>query len=141
MDYTIMDDNNSTNINYDDLLQSVNTTINTTINNTNNHTINNTNNHTINNTNNHTNNQNYNSNYQAQLVNYSLNYTVRDLKRISKYYKLNIRKKVKDDLIYSILSFETNIDNNAVVSKRKELWYYLQQLLEDSFFNRYIYLD
>tara|TARA_Y100000389_G_C17454294_1_gene516999 strand:+ start:2283 stop:2696 length:414 start_codon:yes stop_codon:yes gene_type:complete len=137
MDYTIMDDNNSTNINYDDLLQSVNTTIN----NTNNHTINNTINNTNNHTNNHTNNQNYNSNYQAQLVNYSLNYTVKDLKRISKYYKLNIRKKVKDDLIYSILSFETNIDNNAVVSKRKELWYYLQQLLEDSFFNRYIYLD
>ena len=129
MDYTIMDDNNSTNINYEDLLQSVNTTIN------------HTNNHTINHTINHTNNQNYNSNYQAQLVNYSLNYTVRDLKRISKYYKLNIRKKVKDDLIYSILLFENNIDNNAVVSKRKELWYYLQQLLEDPFFNRYIYLD
>ena len=68
MDYTIMDDNNSTNINYEDLLQSVNTTINYT--------------------NNHTNNQNYNSNYQAQLVNYSLNYTVRAFHRISKYYRI-----------------------------------------------------
>ena len=117
MDYTITDDNTSTNVNYADLLRSVNETVN------------------------NNSGENYNSNYQAQLVNYSLNYTMKDLKRIAKYYKINIRKKVKDELIYSILLFENNADNYNIVSKRKELWYYLEQLLDDPFFHKYIYFD
>ena len=66
---------------------------------------------------------------------------MKDLKRIAKYYKINIRKKVKDELIYSILLFENNTDNYNIVSKRKELWYYLEQLLDDPFFHKYIYFD
>ena len=68
----------------------------------------------------------------TEMVNYDMNYTVKQLLLICDYYGLmkdvRTNKMKKQDVIEQILLFENNMENYEVVTRRKELWYYINEL-------------
>jgi hypothetical protein len=44
----------------------------------------------------------------------------------------------KQDIIEQILMFENNNDNYELVIRRKELWYYINELKEDKMMKKYV---
>jgi hypothetical protein len=80
----------------------------------------------------------------AKHVNYKINYTVKQLLVICDYYNIskNIKliKANKDDIITNLISFENNPDNYNIVNKRKQLWYYMEELKNDKFMKKFIML-
>lgn len=71
-------------------------------------------------------------------IDYNLNYNMKQLKQIAGYYKINIKKLNKDKLIQSILDFEYDYNNIEITEKRKELWYYLEELKNDKYTKQFI---
>jgi len=74
---------------------------------------------------------------------YDKNYTVKQLQQICDYYsnlgmKMEKGKKKKQDLVCEIVLFEENEENIEIVSKRKELWYYIEELKRDTFMKKYV---
>ena len=69
------------------------------------------------------------------IKNYDLNYTVKQLMQICEYYNLSkdikTNKLKKQDIIEQIIMFENNYDNYDIVLKRKEMWYYMNELKND----------
>ena len=74
-------------------------------------------------------------------VDYDLNYTVSELKLIFKYYKLSFRKMKKEEMINTLVDYETNEENIYFVQHRKQMWYYLNELMNDEFFKNYILIN
>jgi len=74
-------------------------------------------------------------------VDYDLNYTVSEIKLIFKYYKLNFRKMKKEEMINTLVEYETNEENSYFVQHRKQLWFYLNELMNDNFFKSYILIN
>jgi len=66
------------------------------------------------------------------------NYITKDLQKIANYYHISTRKMKKDDIIRNIVEFELNIENREVVSRRKLLQFYYEELKADSFFTTYV---
>lgn len=79
--------------------------------------------------------------YESLKLDYLLNTTVKELRKIALYYELNIRKKNKSDLIESIVFFEMNKENIDIVDNRKLMWHYFETLKRDIFFKKYIIID
>jgi hypothetical protein len=76
----------------------------------------------------------------AQLNDYELNYTTKQMMTINDYYKLgNTSKLKKIDIIERIVEFENDKNNNDIVSKRQTLWFYLQELKSDPFTKKFIW--
>ena len=71
-------------------------------------------------------------------IDYSINYTIKDLGHILDYYKINKRKLKKVEMIQFIIMFEEDPENQAIVYRRKQLWAYVKQLKKDEFFSKYI---
>lgn len=69
---------------------------------------------------------------------FSDNYTVKELQQIADYYTLPTRKLKKGDLIQRIVEFELDSKNYDIVSKRKVLYFYYEELKSDSFFKDYV---
>ena len=82
-----------------------------------------------------------NDNIFAEELDYSTNYTVKSLKQILDYYKISYRKMIKSELIQTIILFENDINNQAIVDKRKKYWNYLKLLKQDDFFSKYIIFE
>ena len=80
-----------------------------------------------------------NINY-AQEVNYNLNFTLRQLTQICDYYgiKTNKRASKKSELISLLVAFETSQCNYEIVSKRKQLWHYINELKNDKFMKKFV---
>lgn len=77
----------------------------------------------------------------TELMNYyNDNYNVKGLLKICEYYGIakDLQKCKKLGLIYNILLFENNDMNYDVVLKRKQLWYYINELKQDKFMKRHI---
>jgi hypothetical protein len=78
----------------------------------------------------------------TEMVNYDMNYTVKQLLLICDYYGLmkdvKTNKMKKQDVIEQILLFENNIENYELVIRRKELWYYLNELKNDKMMKKYV---
>lgn len=78
----------------------------------------------------------------TEMVNYDMNYTVKQLLVICEYYGLlkdvKTNKMKKQDVIEQILLFENNIDNYEVVIKRKEMWYYINELKNDKMMKKFV---
>jgi len=90
---------------------------------------------------------NENDHYEADqlytdMLNYDMNFTVKQLLLICEYYGLlkdvKINKMKKQDIIEQILMFENNNDNYETVIRRKELWYYINELKEDKMMKKFI---
>jgi hypothetical protein len=78
----------------------------------------------------------------AEISNYDMNYTNKQLILICEYYGLNkgmkLNKLKKHDLIENIMIHENNPKHIVDVMKRKQMWYYLDELKADKFFKKYV---
>ena len=78
----------------------------------------------------------------TQMKLYDLNYNIKQLLIICEYYNLlkDIRanKSKKQDIIEQIIFFENNPENIEIVNKRKELWYYMDELKNDKIMKRFV---
>ena len=68
-------------------------------------------------------------------------YTVKQLYLILQYYDICKGRMCKDEIIQTLLLFETDEDNLNIVNKRKYLWSIATQLKNDDFFSKYIVID
>ena len=78
----------------------------------------------------------------VKLIDYNLNYNIKQLLLICEYYGLlkevKINKMKKLEVIYFLLDFEENIDNSCIVYKRKQLWYFMSELKNDKFMKKFV---
>ena len=77
----------------------------------------------------------------AMELEYKENYTKKQLEKIADYYQISKRKKRKDELIEAIVLFEQNIQNSDITEKRKTLWFYLQEIMNDNYLSKFLILD
>ena len=76
-----------------------------------------------------------------EMKNYEVNFNVKQLMLICEYYEMkDIRanKLKKQDIIEQIILFETNPENIELTTKRKELWYYIDELKNDKMMKRFV---
>jgi hypothetical protein len=78
------------------------------------------------------------------IINYNENYNIKELLLICEYYgfakKLKSNKFNKKQIIEYLVNFETNFVNNDIVCKRKSLWFYINELKNDKFMKKFIFL-
>lgn len=76
-----------------------------------------------------------------EMKNYELNFNVKKLMLICEYYEMKdirVNKLKKQDIIEQIILFETNPENIEVVTKRKEMWYYIDELKNDKMMKKFV---
>lgn len=70
---------------------------------------------------------------------YDTNYNVKQLLMICDYYGLKQLKKAnKIVIIHEVIKFENDINNNEIVIKRKNMWYYMEELKKDKFMKKFV---
>ena len=76
----------------------------------------------------------------AEMSNYDLNYNMKQLVTICNYYNIICNKKVwkKMDYIKAIIEFEHNLENYDTVVRRKQMWFYMEELKNDKFMKQFI---
>ena len=74
----------------------------------------------------------------AMELNYKLNYTTKYLGHIIDYYGISKTKLNKDGIIRKIVEFELDLNNIAIVERRKYLFENMEELKNDSFFKKFI---
>tara|TARA_B000000437_G_C11460977_1_gene230563 strand:+ start:138 stop:518 length:381 start_codon:yes stop_codon:yes gene_type:complete len=72
---------------------------------------------------------------------YMENYTKKQLDLIADYYKISKRKKRKHILIEDIVAFENNMENEEIVSQRKLMWFYVEQIKCDNYLSKFLILE
>jgi hypothetical protein len=89
-------------------------------------------------------------NIMSELKNYELNFTIKQLLLICDYYGLTkqtksieyygskAKKMKKQDIITLIIMFENDTENIEIVIKRKEFWFYLDQLKDDKIMKKFV---
>lgn len=77
------------------------------------------------------------------MLNYQLNMTVRQLLQICDYYGiakgLKTNKCTKDEIICLLVDFEENLENYEIVSRRRLMWFYIEELKNDKFMKKFIF--
>jgi hypothetical protein len=77
--------------------------------------------------------------FLAQMSEYDLNYTLKQLGMIYEYYNIGkIAKLKKADIIQAIVVFEHDGENYEIVMRRQQLWHYLEELKSDKFMKRFV---
>ena len=77
--------------------------------------------------------------FLAQMNEYDLNYTLKQLGMIYEYYNMGkITKLKKADIIQAIVVFEHDAENCEIVMRRQQLWHYLEELKADKFMKRFV---
>ena len=76
--------------------------------------------------------------YMANEINYSTNYTRKELDRIADYYEISKRKKRKDDIVQDIVIFEQDPENIELVFRRKKLWSYMTEIKGDKYLRKFL---
>ena len=87
---------------------------------------------------------NINSNNLTHFIlNYQINYTIKQLLQICDYYgiakELKTNKCSKDEIICILVHFENNDENSEIVFKRQTMWLYINELKNDKFMKKYIF--
>jgi hypothetical protein len=75
--------------------------------------------------------------FMANCVFFNENYTYKQLVKIAEYYKIKKNRK-KEFLINEIVLFEMNEENEDIIIQRKLYDYYIESLLEDDYYKRFI---
>lgn len=86
-------------------------------------------------------NYNYNDNKDCIMNKLYLYYNQMNVKKIShilNYYKIYKHKLTKNEMIQILIFFETDQFNIDIVNKRIYLWKNIEELKNDSFFNKFI---
>ena len=78
--------------------------------------------------------------YNIELLEYNT-YNVKQLSHILQYYDISKGRMCKDEIIQTIILFETDENNLNIVNKRKYLWSVATLLKKDDFFSKYIVID
>jgi len=77
-----------------------------------------------------------------EMKDYEMNYNVKQLLLICEYYDIlkdvRANKAKKQDIIEQILLFEKNLENIEITMKRKELWYYINELKNDKIMKKFV---
>ena len=77
--------------------------------------------------------------FLAQMSEYDLNYTLKQLGMIYEYYNIGKTTKLKKaDIIQAIVVFEHDAENCEIVMRRQQLWHYLEELKADKFMKRFV---
>jgi len=79
--------------------------------------------------------------YIACELDYKENYTKKQLELIADYYDISKKKKKKRELIEEIVIFEKEVMNYDMTQKRKTLWFYMEEINNDSFLSKFLILD
>ena len=74
----------------------------------------------------------------AQHIDYYENYNIKMLRHIATYYNILKKKLKKNELIDEIIKFENDPNNSIKVYNRKRYWHYINELINDSYFSKYI---
>ena len=75
----------------------------------------------------------------ALVTNYNINYNLNYLNNIMDFYNIKKHKNMKkNDIINSIVNFETNSDNKQIVKERIRLCSNFIELKNNDFFNKFI---
>jgi hypothetical protein len=77
----------------------------------------------------------------SQILNYQLNMTVQQLMRICNYYGIakGLNKCPKDVLVSILVDFESDETNATVVSQRRLMWFYIEELRNDKFMKKHVF--
>jgi hypothetical protein len=80
--------------------------------------------------------------YVSNIMNYTDNFTVKELLLICDYYGiakgLKSKKINKEQIVYFLVDFESNHNNAEIVCKRQNLWFYMNELKNDKFMKKYV---
>jgi hypothetical protein len=80
----------------------------------------------------------------VNIINYNINYTIKELMLICSYYgisqNIKINKCNKEEIILALVTFENDTKNQEIVFKRKNMWFYVNELKNDKFMKKYILL-
>ena len=86
--------------------------------------------------------ENYEEKLMPEIINYEVNYNIKQLLLICEFYKIakfvKTNKYNKTDMIKAIVFFENNSENYEIVLKRKQLWFYMNELKNDTFMKKYV---
>ena len=86
--------------------------------------------------------QNMSDLYVPHIINYHENFTVKELLLMCDYYGLTKECKAhkckKEQIIYLLIDFESNPHNSDIVCKRKNMWFYMNELKNDKFMKKYV---
>lgn len=74
----------------------------------------------------------------AQILDYEMNYTIKQLEHILAYYDIQKKKMNKIEIIETIVQIENNPENSNIVLRRKEMFKYVELLKKDKFFSKFI---
>ena len=78
----------------------------------------------------------------SKMQDYDLNYTGKQLLLICEYYGISkgikTNKFKKQEIIEQIIIFENDLNNFEIVGKRKQMWYYINELKNDKYMKKYI---
>lgn len=78
----------------------------------------------------------------SQILNYQMNFTIKQLVVICDYYgiskEIKLNKATKIEIINALVYFENNSINEDVVLKRQNLWFYLNELKNDKIMKKYV---
>jgi hypothetical protein len=76
------------------------------------------------------------------IIHYHENFTIKELLVICEYYgiakELKSNKCNKDTIVQILTNFEINSKNYEIVSKRKNLWFYMNELKNDKFMKKFL---
>lgn len=78
----------------------------------------------------------------SQMIDYQMNYTVKQLIVICDYYgilkQIKCNKCNKDEIIHILIDFENDGNNEDIVSTRKNMWFYMNELKNDKIMKKYV---
>lgn len=76
------------------------------------------------------------------MINYNENYTVKELLLICEYYgfakDMKSNKFNKEQIISFLVSFENDKNNNDIVFKRQNMWFYINEIKNDKFMKKFV---
>jgi hypothetical protein len=71
-----------------------------------------------------------------------MNFTIKQLVVICDYYgiskEVKLNKATKIEIINTLVYFENNSNNEDIVLKRQNLWFYLNELKNDKIMKKYV---
>jgi hypothetical protein len=77
-----------------------------------------------------------------QIINYTENFTIKELLLICEYYgfakDLKSNKCNKNEIIHVLVDFERNENNSDIVFRRQNMWFYMNELKNDKFMKKYV---
>ena len=83
----------------------------------------------------------YSDLYFAEVLDYKDNYTKKQLEFIAGYYDIKTRKKEEGRISRRDSIFEKAEENIDLVQRRKMMWFYIDEISNDSYLSKYLILE